>query len=48
MTAWQLDRAMPVKFKFADLNAKASEIGIEELHLVHEGLSQVEPTLGIL
>jgi phage tail-like protein len=36
---WQLDRAMPVKFKFADLNAKATEIGIEELHLVHEGLS---------
>lgn len=38
--AWQLDRAMPVKFKFADLNARGSgEIGIEELHLVHEGLS---------
>lgn len=37
--AWQLDRAMPVKFKFADLNAKGTELGIEELHLVHEGLS---------
>ena len=37
--AWQLDQAMPVKFKFADLNAKGSEVGIEELHLVHEGLS---------
>jgi phage tail-like protein len=37
--AWQLDRAMPVKFKFADLNAKGAEVGIEELHLVHEGLS---------
>jgi phage tail-like protein len=37
--AWQLDRAMPVKFKFADLNAKGTEVGIEELHLVHEGLS---------
>ena len=36
---WQLDRAMPVKFKFADLNAKGDEVGIEELHLVHEGLS---------
>ncbi len=36
---WQLDRAMPVKFKFADLNAKGTEVGIEELHLVHEGLS---------
>ena len=35
---WGLDRAMPVKFKAADLNAKGAEIGIEELHLVHEGL----------
>jgi phage tail-like protein len=39
--AWQLDRAMPIKFKFADLNAKGAEVGIEELHLVHEGLSSV-------
>jgi phage tail-like protein len=37
--AWKLEKAMPVKFKFADLNGKGSEIGIEELHLVHEGLS---------
>jgi hypothetical protein len=27
-----------VKFKATDLNAKGSEIGIEELHLAHEGL----------
>lgn len=39
--AWQLDRALAVKFKAADLNAKGSEIGIEELHLVHEGLRLV-------
>jgi phage tail-like protein len=39
--SWQLDRAMPIKFKFADLNAKGTEVGIEELHLVHEGLSSV-------
>ena len=39
--AWQLDRAMPVKYKFADLNARNYEVGIEELHLVHEGLSSV-------
>jgi phage tail-like protein len=38
---WQLERAMPVKFKFSDLNAKGTEVGIEELHLVHEGLSSV-------
>jgi len=40
--AWQLDRAMPVKYKFADLNARGNEIGIEELHLVHEGLSSIQ------
>jgi len=36
--SWQLKRALPIKFKSADLNAKASEVGVEELHLAHEGL----------
>lgn len=35
---WRLERAMPVKFKAADFNGRASDVGIEELHLVHEGL----------
>lgn len=35
---WRLERAMPVKFKVADFNARASEVGVEELHLAHEGL----------
>lgn len=35
---WKLARAMPVKFKAADLNARGTEVGIEELHLAHEGL----------
>lgn len=35
----QLFRALPIKFKCADLNARATEVGIEELHLAHEGLS---------
>jgi phage tail-like protein len=39
--AWQLAHAMPVKFKFADLNGKGAEVGIEELHFVHEGLIDV-------
>jgi phage tail-like protein len=39
--AWKLDHAMPVKYKFADLNARGAEIGIEELHLVHEGLASI-------
>ncbi len=40
---WMLERCLPVKFKAADLNAKGSEIGIEELHLAHEGLRLVAP-----
>ncbi|GAC1627023.1 MAG: phage tail protein [Nevskia sp.] len=39
---WALARALPVKFKAADLNAKGSEVGIEELHLAHEGLTLIE------
>jgi phage tail-like protein len=35
---WRLDRAMPVKFKAADFNARATEVAIEELHFAHEGL----------
>jgi phage tail-like protein len=38
LIGWQLANAMPVKFKFADFNAKGTEVGIEELHLVHEGI----------
>lgn len=35
---WQLLRALPVKFKSADLNARGAEVAVEELHLAHEGL----------
>lgn len=35
---WRLERAMPVKFKTADFNARATDVGIEEIHLAHEGL----------
>jgi phage tail-like protein len=35
---WRLERAMPVKFKAGDLNARGGEVAIEELHFVHEGL----------
>ena len=37
--AWKLTNAMPIKFKAADMNAKGSDIAIEELHLAHEGMS---------
>jgi len=35
---WRLERAMPVKFKAAEFNARATDVAIEEIHLVHEGL----------
>jgi phage tail-like protein len=43
---WVLERALPTKFKAADLNAKGSDIGIEELHLAHEGLRLEMPGTG--
>jgi phage tail-like protein len=39
----RLARAMPIKLKIGDLNGTASEVGIEELHLAHEGLSLETP-----
>lgn len=38
LMTWRLERAMPVKFKTADFSARATEVGVEELHLMHEGL----------
>jgi len=38
---WFLRNAMPVKFRAGDLNAKGSEVAIEELHLVHEGIDML-------
>jgi phage tail-like protein len=39
---WKLARALPVKFKAAELNALSINIGVEELQLTHEGLT-LEP-----
>ena len=39
LLTWSLHNALPIKFKGADLNATASQVAIEELHLVHEGLT---------
>ena len=36
---WSLARCLPVKFKAADLNARATDVAVEALHLVHEGLT---------
>lgn len=39
---WMLRRCLPVKLKAPDLNAMGGEVGVEELHLVHEGLLVVD------
>jgi len=36
---WTMRDALPVKFKAANYIASSSEVGIEELHFVHEHLS---------
>jgi phage tail-like protein len=36
---WSLARCLPVKFKAADLNARSTEVAVEDLHLAHEGLT---------
>jgi phage tail-like protein len=39
---WELKNAMPAKFRVADLNARGTEVAIEEIHLVHEGLNRAK------
>jgi len=40
---WILDEVLPTKFKGPDLSATASQIALEELHLVHQGLRLERP-----
>ena len=40
---WELINVLPTKFKGPDLSATAKEVAIEELHLVHEGLTLKRP-----
>lgn len=40
--AWGLENALPTKFKTADFNSTFSQVAIEELHFVHEGLTHKE------
>jgi len=35
---WEFANCLPIKLKAADLSATSTEIGIEELHLNHEGM----------
>lgn len=39
---WKMVDVMPVKFKAATYSATATDVGIEELHFVHQGLSFVK------
>ncbi|MDL0433525.1 phage tail protein [Marinobacter sp. TBZ242] len=49
---WKLTGVLATRFKGPDLNSTASQVAIEELHLVHEGLelerrsSDTDPTTG--
>lgn len=36
---WQMKNALPIKFKAATYVASSSEVGVEELHFVHDDLS---------
>lgn len=38
LLTWEFDNCLPIKIKAADLSSSSSEIGIEELHLNHEGM----------
>ncbi len=40
---WKLTGVLPVKFKGPDLNSTASQVAIEEVQLVHEGLELQRP-----
>ncbi len=39
---WKMTDALPVKFKAATYSAMATDVGIEELHFVHQGLEFVK------
>ena len=40
---WKLNGVLPTKFKGPDLSANASQVAIEELHMVHQGLELQRP-----
>lgn len=43
---YRLKNVLPIKFKGPDLSSTASQVAVEELHLVHEGLTLERPTGG--
>ena len=43
---WKLRKVLPVKFKGPDLSATAGQVAVEEMQLVHEGLTLESPVKG--
>ncbi len=43
MLKWKLSGVLPTKFKGPDLSSTASQVAIEEIQLVHEGLELERP-----
>lgn len=39
---WEFANCLPIKMKAADLSSTSTEVGIEELHLNHEGMRLME------
>ncbi len=44
LLSWQIENAMATKFKGPDLSSTSSQVAVEELQLVHEGLTLVRRT----
>lgn len=44
MMTWKLEKVLPTRFKGPDLSSTASQVAIEELHLMHEGLTLERPS----
>ena len=44
---WKLSNVMATKFKGPDLSSTASAVAIEELHLVHEGMTLQRRSAGV-
>lgn len=40
---WNFANAWPSKYDAPDLNAKGTDVGVETLEIVHEGMSRVKP-----
>lgn len=41
---WQLEKVIPSKFRGASLNSTVNQVAVEELTLLHEGLTLVRPS----